>query len=67
MYILLGIILALVGVVMILSPRTFYMLTESWKNGSETEPSDAYILHTRIGGVVFLLIGIAGTVILTLL
>ena len=64
MYIILGILLCIVGVVMIANPRLFYDIVESWKNSGNAEPSDLYIFNTRLGGVVFFLVGIAGTVIL---
>lgn len=64
MYILLGILLAVVGVVMMAAPRFVYEITQSWKNDGGAEPSDMYIWHTRLGGIVFFIGGIVGTVIL---
>lgn len=49
MYIFLGIILVIVGLVMLISPKTFYQITENWKNNSEIEPSKLYIISTRFG------------------
>lgn len=66
MYVILGIIVAIVGIVMLVNPHGFYEVTQSWKsNGGE--PSDAYLLHTRIGGVIFLLVGVVCTAILVFL
>lgn len=63
MYVILGIIVAIIGIFMLANPRGFYEVTQSWKtNGGE--PSDAYLLHTRIGGAVFLLVGVVCTAIL---
>lgn len=66
MYVILGIIVAVVGIIMLVNPRGVYEVTQSWKtNGGE--PSDAYLLHTRIGGGVFLLVGVVCTAVLLLL
>ena len=66
MYVILGIVVAIVGSFMLANPRGFYEVTQSWKtNGGE--PSDAYLLHTRIGGAVFLLVGVVCTALLLLL
>lgn len=63
MYVILGIIVAIVGIFMLANPRGFYEVPQSWKtNGGG--PSDAYLLHTRIGGGVFLLVGVVCTAIL---
>lgn len=64
MYVILSIILIVVGGVMVGNPRLFYDITESWKNSRNGEPSDWYILHTRLGGVFFLVVGVVGGVIL---
>ena len=66
MYVILGIIVAVVGIIMLVNPRGVYEVTQSWKtNGGE--PSDAYLLHTRISGAVFLLVGVVCTALLLLL
>ena len=68
MYILMGIILFCVGLVMLISPKTFFEITESWKSGSNDvrEPSGLYIVSTRIGGVAFSVVGLACIFILFL-
>ena len=48
---------------MLLSPGTIYELTESWKSYSSGEPSNFYLVCTRIGGGLFSLAGIAGIVV----
>ncbi len=50
--------LMILGAVMILFPKVIYVLTESWKNDVAQEPSDTYIMVTRIGGAAFLLLGL---------
>lgn len=67
MYIFLAVIIAVVGVIMIVKPKFIYEITESWKNNSGGEPSEAYILWTRLSGIVCLLIGIVGAVALLIL
>ena len=64
MYIALSIIIAIIGITMILKPGLIYDITESWKTYPDSEPSELYLFNTRLGGVVFLLIGIAGIIIL---
>lgn len=64
MYIALSIVIAIIGIIMFLNPELVYDITESWKNYADSEPSELYLFSTRLGGVVFLLIGIAGAIIL---
>lgn len=52
---------------MIVKPKFIYEITESWKNNSGGEPSEAYILWTRLSGIVCLLIGIVVAVALLIL
>ena len=40
-------------------PELIYEVTESWKSYSSGEPSDLYRLSTRVGGVAFIVVGIA--------
>ncbi|WP_036740201.1 MULTISPECIES: DUF6199 family natural product biosynthesis protein [unclassified Paenibacillus] len=57
------IVLIAVGLLMLLAPGAVWTVKESWKSNDGTEPSDLYILSTRMGGGIFLLIGIAGIVV----
>ena len=61
--IFLGIVLVLIGLVMLFRPSFWWELTESWKNGTASEPSDFYLKVTRIGGAVFLVVGAAGAIL----
>ncbi|MCI9148617.1 MAG: hypothetical protein HFG73_10230 [Hungatella sp.] len=56
-----------VGAVMIFNPKLFFDITESWKSCTRSEPSDFYLLTTRLGGILCLLTGIAGIVMFVLL
>lgn len=62
MFILCGIILFIVGCIMLRFPDVIYEITESWKSYSSGEPSDLYRFSTRIGGAVFILVGISALV-----
>ena len=62
MYIVLGIILIIIGGMMIINPKLVWEITESWKNDRSAEPSNFYKINVRIGGGVFLLVGLAGVI-----
>ncbi|MDD3428436.1 MAG: hypothetical protein PHG02_00335 [Oscillospiraceae bacterium] len=51
------------GVFMVITPQTVYAFTQSWKNSTAAEPSDLYLLSTRIGGGFCCLAGAAGIVV----
>lgn len=67
MYIVLGIVIAILGAFMLVKPEAVYALTESWKSNTSGEPSDFYLLSTRIGGGIFLVMGLAGAIVLAAL
>lgn len=67
MYIVLGIVIAILGAVMLVKPEAVYTITESWKSSTSGEPSDFYLLSTRIGGGFFLVVGLAGAIVLAVL
>ena len=58
----LGIFLLLFGLLMLVSPNTFYLITEGWKSDYATEPSSLYVWSTRFGGIMFTLVGGGGIV-----
>lgn len=45
---------------MLAKPDVWWQITESWKSYDATEPSDFYIKVTRIGGIIFTLVGVVG-------
>jgi hypothetical protein len=55
---LLGALLVIVGLVMLVRPALIWSIGEQWKSSDATEPSALYILSTRFGGVMCLLVGI---------
>ena len=64
MYILLSLLLVGLGIIMLLKPRLFFDITESWKSHTSSEPSKMYLFSTRLGGVMCLLAGIFGLVVI---
>lgn len=63
MLVLGGILLLFIGILMIVAPDVVYEITQSWKNSSASSPSDLYKLNTRIGGVIFSIVGLAGILV----
>ena len=59
MFIFCGILFWIIGFVMMRFPEFIYEITESWKSYSSGEPSDLYKLSTHVGGIAFILVGIA--------
>lgn len=67
MKIILGIILLAVGALNLFLPYYVWIITESWKVDSKSEPNGGYLLYIRICGgvamavgIILLLIGILG-------
>lgn len=54
--------LAIYGAALIWKPEFFYELTERWKHDGGGEPSKSYLLSTRFGGVMCVLVGIGGMI-----
>jgi len=63
MLFLMGMFLVPVGAAMIAFPAAVYDLTQSWKHGSNSGPSELWVKCTRIEGAIFALAGIAGIVL----
>lgn len=63
---ILGIFLILVGLLMLIKPDIFWLITESWKSSDATEPTNLYIVSVRLGGVLFILFGIGGIIAFSL-
>ena len=58
-----GLALMALGITMLVNPRLFYELTESWKHTGSAEPSDGWMFSTRFGGVMCTLAGALGVVV----
>jgi hypothetical protein len=58
-----GVIFVIAGVTFFFKPEYLWRLTESWKSNDAHEPSDLYIISTKIGAVIFFLVGIAGLLV----
>lgn len=57
-YIVGGFAIFLWGLFMFCCPSLFWELFESWKNAGSTEPSESYLLQTRIGGGICMGVGL---------
>ncbi len=53
-----GIIILALGMVMFLKPHIVWRLTEEWKSYGADEPSDLYLKSTKMGGILFALVGV---------
>ena len=54
-----GIGFCVIGIFLFLKPDVYWKLTEKWKSYRADGPSDFYILNTKFGGAMFVLLGIA--------
>lgn len=62
MYLILGIIFILIGLLMVVFPEFIYELQESFRSDMIGTPSKLYIISTRFGGVMFILVGLMGII-----
>ena len=53
-----GILVLAVGIFAFAKPDLIWEFTERWKSERADEPSDLYVLSTRIGGILLALAGI---------
>lgn len=58
--IFLAVILIIIGLTMLFSPTLFWKLTESWKSENASSPSDLYKVNVTFGGIMMILVGLAG-------
>ncbi|CAH0121241.1 MULTISPECIES: DUF6199 family natural product biosynthesis protein [unclassified Paenibacillus] len=56
--IFLGLFIMAIGLLNILKPSFAWYLKEGWKVDGDSEPSDAYLTLTRIGGVLAFIMGL---------
>jgi hypothetical protein len=56
--ILAAIALFLIGLFLVLFPHKYWKFSESWKNKSGAEPTNRYIIATRIGGCILMIISL---------
>lgn len=54
-----GMVVIALGIFIYLKPDLIWKLTEQWKSYYADEPSDFYLKSTKIGGILFILLGIA--------
>ena len=53
-----GIIILALGIFIFLNPHLVWKITEEWKSYRADEPSDLYLKSTKIGGILFALLGV---------
>lgn len=58
MYLVAALFFWFIGITMLLKPELVFRIRERRKYSTPTEPSARYILGTRIGGVVYLFVGV---------
>lgn len=58
-----GIIFIIIGVLAFARPDFIWEVTEKWKSCYADGPSDLYRLNTRLGGVIFAVLGIAALIL----
>lgn len=54
-----GAAFSLLGLFLFIKPDLVWMLTERWKSYAADEPSDLYRKSTQLGGILFILLGLA--------
>jgi hypothetical protein len=54
-----GVFFIIFGLAYIIRPDWVYQKTQAWKNESSSEPSEAFILSTRVTGVIITASGLA--------
>lgn len=62
-----GIAFFLIGLFFFLKPEQLWRLTEQWKSYAADEPSDLYVFSTKLGGIIWMLLGAAMLVLPLLL
>jgi len=50
--------LIIAGIILVVAPNLVYDITQNWKNGNDSEPSDFYRITTRVQGVILVVVGI---------
>lgn len=58
MDLLVGIFLIIIGVVMLIKPKTIWKIADSWKTKTKAEPGELYIMLIRIAGLILVIGGI---------
>ncbi len=53
-----AIMLIIVGIVETVVPDLVFSITQSWKHGNSSEPSESYRFITRVQGIILVIVGI---------
>ena len=51
-----AIMLIIAGVVLAVVPDLVFNITQSWKHGNSSEPSDSYRYITRVQGIILVIV-----------
>lgn len=54
----LGIIFIILGLIAVITPRSIFIISESWKFREKAKPSDTYIYNAKFGGAVAIAVGV---------
>ncbi|RJE86939.1 hypothetical protein D3P07_17310 [Paenibacillus sp. 1011MAR3C5] len=57
MFVFIGLIFIAFGVLYLVKPDFAWYINEGWKVKGDSEPSEGYLMMTRFGGVVLLIVG----------
>lgn len=58
MFVVIGIVVIIIGLVSVISPKSVFIISESWKFEEKTEPSDTYIYNVKFGGYITIVVGV---------
>ncbi|MFF2888284.1 DUF6199 family natural product biosynthesis protein [Paenibacillus sp. NPDC057967] len=57
MYVFIGLIFIAFGILYLVKPDFAWYINESWKVKDDSEPSQGYLMMTRSGGIVLIIVG----------
>ena len=53
-----AIVILIAGILLMAAPKLVYEITQSWKSNSDSEPSNYYMILSRVQGVILTIVGI---------
>ena len=53
-----AIVILIAGILLVAAPKLVYEITQSWKSNSDSEPSNYYVILSRVHGVILIIVGI---------
>ncbi|MNH84891.1 hypothetical protein D3C87_316210 [compost metagenome] len=58
MFLIFGIICLSLGLIQLLKPSWGWYINESWKVEGDSEPSEAYLVLAKLGGIIGIVAGV---------